>query len=78
MRQLIEELESTVGERTQRERAQLEALPTEVLVLLNKYAKLAAFYKGKQLYNEQKAIKPLVPENVEEQVEKPAPKPRRK
>ena len=82
MEQFIAELEVFVGERTQKERTELLGLKEVELNRLIKYARLAAFYKGKQLYDEQKAIKaeakPFVPDNIEEQVETPAPKQRKK
>lgn len=74
MEQLIAQLEEIVGERTLKERNELLALKELELNRLIKYTKLAAFYKGKELQAAVVQAKPFVPDNIEEQVEKPAPK----
>lgn len=82
MEQLIAELEVLVGERTQKEQTELLGLKEAELNRLIKYAKLAAFYKGQQIFKEQQTAvvqaKPFVPDDIEAQVESPAPKSRRK
>lgn len=81
MEQLLAELEVLVGERTQKERTELLGLKEIELNRLIKYANLAAFYKEQQIRKDQATplvAKPFIPGDVEAQVEKPAPKPRRK
>lgn len=69
MEQLLAELETIVGERTQKERTELLGLKEVELNRLIKYAKLAAFYREQQIHKEQQtAVKEV----------EPAPKPRRK
>lgn len=76
MEQFVAELETLVGERTQRERTELLTLNEVELNRLIKYARLAAFRAGKQMYESQAmpvaVVSQLTPDK--EVVEKPASK----